>query len=171
MPAGELRCPGFFVSATLFLGAALFEFGEGVLGAADAVGGFPGGGYTGPVVLFAGGPLASGLVADVGHLGLGSVGRRLGLNSPELGIALFYDFREVALIGDLTVLVVGGEAGGLVAKELLGSDGASRLVSVNTAGRELATCAQGSGPGLRRVCVPEGTDLVRLLELSSLSVE
>ena len=70
-----------------------FEFGEGALGAGDAVGGLVRGGYAGPVVFGARVALrfGGGLLADVGQVGFGGVGRRPRLGGAQVGVAGFGD--------------------------------------------------------------------------------
>ena len=103
VPAGDLPATGFFGVAALFGGGAGFEFGEGSLGAADGVGGLVCGGHAGPVVFgsrFALG-LAGGLVADVGRVGFGGVGRGDGFGFALVGVAGGGEVGEVVVVGDL----------------------------------------------------------------------
>jgi hypothetical protein len=113
MPVRELAGAGFFVVAALFFGVAGFEFGEGALGAGDAVGSLLGGGYPGPVVLGARCPFrfAGGLLADVGEVGLRGVGRRARPDAAHCVGAGFGDVGEVVFVGDLAVLVFDGLLG------------------------------------------------------------
>jgi hypothetical protein len=109
VPAGELPDPGLFVGALPIGVLAGTDLGEGALRTSDRVGGFRGC-RDANLVLVVPARLAISELADIGHGGLCCVRLRRVVDSSTVGVTLGLDVRELVLVRDLPVLVVGLDA-------------------------------------------------------------
>jgi hypothetical protein len=103
--------------------------------------------------------------------GLASARQQPALDGSHVHVALLDDIGELGLVGDLPMLVLCGLVGSVCVEPLLGGGGLLELVAVDTASGEFDARALFGGTGFGRVCVPEGTGLVGLLEFGSAPVE
>jgi hypothetical protein len=101
---------------------------------------------------------------------VGTSDRQPALDGSYVRVALLDDIGELGLVGDLPMLVLCGLVGSVCVEPLLGGGGLLELVGVGASG-EFDARALFGGTGFGRVCVPEGTGLVGLLEFGSAPVE
>jgi hypothetical protein len=101
---------------------------------------------------------------------VGTSDRQPALDGSYVRVALLDDIGELGLVGDLPMLVLCGLVGSVCVEPLLGGGGLLELVgSMLRAASSMRALFGGTGFG--RVCVPEGTGLVGLLEFGSAPLE